>query len=646
MSIIHIPFIPYDLSEGNRISAAWLNAVQDFIAALSESGGSSLVGFSQPESGAIEETLETKNRQIKNASDYSSFATAIGVVAGHNLVVSSAIVLTGDAEVPSTVQLTIEKGGSITTTGYMLTINGPFSAAPMQVFPGTGSVVFAKSSVEKILVQWYAAADCTGGASPSGTNDSAAIQRAFDTAIASDIAWIDFANANYLFGSKVNINPPAGLKITGAGGMYREGDTTGYPIRGGLYGSSGLSCMFDVGNGSTDIMGGVSFEGVNAFGVNAGTDVVDFVKVTSACSAPQWPIRFYQCHASGFSNGAVTFSSAQNYCAAFLQMDHNAFYQNGYVARSATNRVVGLSFSNNLCQAQISGVISGVFHGPINIGGGGPNNFELTPVPIDLIDAWSKQVFVAPNYFENNTGPLIRAVGDIVSSAVTIDPQYVQSLTGALYDFSGLAVDDRSGAKADTGTTNRVNPVYVQQSTEYSSRRTGTKNQVAAPLVNAYLVPADDALRVPNVNAVATQALATSGASSIPTPWGAKDSKTIATGACSSTSSSIATAATETLVMTWALYFESGTLPTNLVVQVDGGADISANTSVAPQYSNAWYVLVVAFNPSGSIDSTAYDLFPYGLAGSGDGCVIVPGVAYTITQSDNDMVILPYIPRT
>jgi len=74
------------------------------------------------------------------------------------------------------------EGGIITTTGYTLTINGPFSTqGNVKVFNGSGLVTFGEGTTPRINIAWWGLngdGDITNG---SGTDDSAA----FDAAIAS-----------------------------------------------------------------------------------------------------------------------------------------------------------------------------------------------------------------------------------------------------------------------------------------------------------------------------------------------------------------------------------------------------------------------------------------------------------------------------
>jgi hypothetical protein len=123
-------------------------------AAFAASSGSSLVGFIQSGTGAVATTVQAKLRESVSVSDFGgSLSVAINSIGAtyKTLLVDSAIVMSTNVTVPSNVSLEIPEGGSITTTGYTLTINGNFSAGLYQVFFGSGSVVGLLNS----CVVWF-----------------------------------------------------------------------------------------------------------------------------------------------------------------------------------------------------------------------------------------------------------------------------------------------------------------------------------------------------------------------------------------------------------------------------------------------------------------------------------------------------------
>lgn len=76
--------------------------------------------------------------------------------AGVPIVVKQAITLTGNLTL--TAPLIIEKGGMITTSTNVLTINGPFRCDLFKCFTtAVDKVLFGRSSVEKVYPQWFGA---------------------------------------------------------------------------------------------------------------------------------------------------------------------------------------------------------------------------------------------------------------------------------------------------------------------------------------------------------------------------------------------------------------------------------------------------------------------------------------------------------
>ncbi len=107
-------------------------------------------------------------------SNYSSLSAAVTSISTTEttLVIDQDDTMTGNVTVPSTLTLEGRVGNLITTTGYTLTINGPFEAGPFQVFAGTGTLDLT-SVPNPINIKW---AGATGDGS---TDDYAAVQRIY-----------------------------------------------------------------------------------------------------------------------------------------------------------------------------------------------------------------------------------------------------------------------------------------------------------------------------------------------------------------------------------------------------------------------------------------------------------------------------------
>lgn len=83
----------------------------------------------------------------------SSISAAVGAAdtAGKTIIINSPQTLSGNVTIPSTINLKIEKGGVITTTGYTFAVDGPFDAGTYQVFAGAGTV----SGLKEVQAEWF-----------------------------------------------------------------------------------------------------------------------------------------------------------------------------------------------------------------------------------------------------------------------------------------------------------------------------------------------------------------------------------------------------------------------------------------------------------------------------------------------------------
>jgi hypothetical protein len=113
--------------------------------------------------GAVwyEVSRTVKGPLVKYLSNYSSFASAISKIGSTaiSLIIDTPASVTDDITVPTTLQITITKGGYFSIdSGKTLTINGPFEAGLYQVFSGSGSVTGLKYS----FPEWWGAKDDSG----------------------------------------------------------------------------------------------------------------------------------------------------------------------------------------------------------------------------------------------------------------------------------------------------------------------------------------------------------------------------------------------------------------------------------------------------------------------------------------------------
>lgn len=119
-----------------------------------------------------------------------------------------------DLTIPATMGLRVLKGATITVSdGATLTINGPLSAGPYQVFTctGTGKVVFGAGSVREAYPEWFG---CT--VAGSGVDNAAALQKLVDALTPTDMTHggvVRFGGGTYTITGPITVN--GGLQFKG-----------------------------------------------------------------------------------------------------------------------------------------------------------------------------------------------------------------------------------------------------------------------------------------------------------------------------------------------------------------------------------------------------------------------------------------------
>lgn len=131
--------------------------------------------------------LLMSNKPTYNVGDVAIGNTLADAVTNIGSTVCTLVISKGSSQagggvtIPATMNLKVEKGGTITlANGTTMTVNGSIEAGPYQIFSrtGTGTVAWgAYSKNDYALVNWY-------GATGDGvTNDTAAFQWAIDSVI-------------------------------------------------------------------------------------------------------------------------------------------------------------------------------------------------------------------------------------------------------------------------------------------------------------------------------------------------------------------------------------------------------------------------------------------------------------------------------
>lgn len=157
-----------------------------------------------------------------DSSTYASINAAVTAIGATEavLVVSTAETLAAALTVPANISLVIQKGGSITKDStYTLTINGPFTAGPYQVFSAfsAGNVTFGAGSTFEVLPEWWGI---------DGTADDVEIQQAISSTGSTGIP-VSLAARTYTLATGITMAASL-AKLRGAGrGTILFGDYTG-----------------------------------------------------------------------------------------------------------------------------------------------------------------------------------------------------------------------------------------------------------------------------------------------------------------------------------------------------------------------------------------------------------------------------------
>lgn len=135
------------------------------------------------------------------------------------LIIDSAITMTNDTTIPTTLSIEVKKPGSIAIpNGKTLTINGPFAAGKYQVFSCTGT---GKVTIRDIVYpEWW-------GAYNDGTNDTATSTAIEKALLSGTYGVLHFSKGTYLVARAIQI--PSGWNLEGDGRLssiiYRTNTT-------------------------------------------------------------------------------------------------------------------------------------------------------------------------------------------------------------------------------------------------------------------------------------------------------------------------------------------------------------------------------------------------------------------------------------
>ncbi len=170
----HAAFIR-QLYDGTGSAAA---ALTDLANTADAAKGDALVGTKNTATGGVARTQHARNEEDIRSADFDTLANAVAAAAGKRLIVNDAKSLTANLTIGATVDVVCTTTGVITTTGFTLTINGPFTCGATRCFAGSGTVKFAAGSVPWILPHWFGAKGDGVIADGFGTDSAAAFTAA------------------------------------------------------------------------------------------------------------------------------------------------------------------------------------------------------------------------------------------------------------------------------------------------------------------------------------------------------------------------------------------------------------------------------------------------------------------------------------
>ena len=378
---------------------------------------SSQITYTPAGTGAVVTTVQAKLRETVSIQDYGNnlavALTAIGA-ASQTLVINVPITLAGNTTIPANVSLLMEKGGSITTTGYTLTINGAFLAGPYQVFNGTGSVIFGAGAIDSARPEWWKSNDI-----PGTTPMQAGFQAAIDCLVASSMSTVKLASSRYYFSNYVELAANGTIiRLTGEGlasyGIANNAAT--------VTGANGLSALFLISNPLVSL----EVDHINFDGTAYNTGVAAALKFTTQTS-PSRPINIHNCTFRNFAKAihvvnvtGITYSGVST-----LNILDNSFRLNGYALYAEGNysAIQNLDFVGNNCEQNILGGIKSTdnaISAAITIT---DNMLEGQPGAID-ISASAGVGIIERNYFEGNTGVIVRYVGSAGAPSIRMAHNY------------------------------------------------------------------------------------------------------------------------------------------------------------------------------------------------------------------------------
>lgn len=156
--------------------------------------------------------------------------TTIGSDKADLLVTPGTWSIANSLTVPNNISLWIAAGATLDVAGgKTLSLNGPLSATPQQIFSGSGTVRFGTGSVKEVLSEWW-------GAKPDGaTDDTTAMQAALnayttDGAHHSTLGTVRLLSGTYNIRASLQLNSRVALVGSGLDVTVIQGNGTNFAL--------------------------------------------------------------------------------------------------------------------------------------------------------------------------------------------------------------------------------------------------------------------------------------------------------------------------------------------------------------------------------------------------------------------------------
>jgi hypothetical protein len=273
---------------------------------------------------------------------------------------------------------------------------------------------------------------------PGTTDMAAAFASAITYAVANNIQTIELAADTYYLGSAVNFNVNArGWRITGKSMAGYLGTQHATKIKG----ANGLAALFLF----SAAQGAVEIDHISFDGTSTSTGVVSAIKSTAE-GTPARPFNIHHCHFLNFDKAiySLLVSGGGNTGQCQMNIRENTFYVNNYALYGAgdTGSLMDVDFSGNVSeQGGKIKVLNGGAAGTWRIVS---NLLEGQADAIDIAASYC-HLIVESNYFESNTGSLVKFAATNASSSCFMRGNRIISSTTARVDVGNcmFVCDDK-----------------------------------------------------------------------------------------------------------------------------------------------------------------------------------------------------------